>query len=178
MKRIYKLTALTVAVFTLALAVLTSCGGGRISKLGITFDPFEGMEERKVSYADICYVNDDVEIFINVFSREALEDPEVLDLDDDITVRSYAEFFIGNNSIKVRTYDFDEARNAAYITSVEGEGEDAELYGYLIMRSYDFLYIAGIECEASLIDIYEPQFKAWADAVVIDSPQKYVPTEN
>ncbi len=178
MKAIVRFTA-TLLFLAILLSSLISCKDNTVNELGISFELFEDMKKREVSYANLDYTNEDVEIFIIVYTREELDDPEGIDLYPEIRIEAYADYLIKALKYEVIDYVFDKERNSVYFTTVveSNSGLLVEYYAFLAMRSYDYLYLAGIECENSLRDIYEQPFKEWTDKITIENPEAYVPKD-
>ncbi len=159
-------------VFTVILLILSnlvSCKreGGMKNELGIHFNVLDDMTEKSVPYADIFYSNAEVEIFINVFSREELDDPEGLDLSENITVEDYTKIFISNNGYKTEYY-YDTSKNKA-LFDIEVKQEDYSAYCmFLITRSEAYLYVVGMECPLELYETYAPTFSKWAEEIYVD----------
>ncbi len=152
----------------LAMSILTSCGGDvNVNKLGLKMTLPEEMELREVSYADICYVTKEVEIFINVFSKEELADPEGLDFYESISVEDFTETLIINNDYDAEL-QLDGERGAAYFgTNVVSELAD-EYYFFYVIRNTDALYVIGMECDSVNEEKYKDEFLAWARTAEID----------
>lgn len=138
-----------------------------ISRMGIHFTLLDEMEEREVSYANICYTNKDVELFINVFSREELDDREGIDLSEDISVQNFANTLIINMNYDAE-YQYDAERDAAFFgADVYEDWGDVYCY-YTVIRNYDYLYLIGMECDLGKKETYESFFESWAKSMYID----------
>ena len=168
MKRILKIF-ISLLLLSAVLVSALSCKekSNERSELGLHFTLLADMEKREVSYADICYTNIDVELFVNVFTREELDDPQYLDLNEDITVEDFANTFIINNEYDAE-YQYDPERGASFFDTVVSDEYNESYYYFTFMRNYDFFYVIGMECDLDKREMYSETFKTWSASMYID----------
>ena len=137
---------------------------------GLHFTLPSNLPELKVSYADVCYGNSDVQFFANIFAREELS--EELEISEDITVEDYTYKFIYVWNGYSCTYDYDEETNVAtfslFYPEEEGTDEEREYYYHYITRTEGALFVVIMCCEERVYDTYAPLFEEWAKTIYVE----------
>ena len=170
MKKILALILILVSLFS-----VVSCGeeddGFEYYELGLHFNLAEGFENKKVSFAEVCYSDGDAYFFFHVYNSNGIE--ETLGYDGDISVYDYTkQFMIINGLDFVKGFEYDEERKMSTIIreneeTYVGSGE----YDYLmhvIFRGTAHLYIVTMTCPQTKTDKYLPLFETWKLEMVAD----------
>ncbi len=168
MKRFFSiLTAVALILATVfTLGSCTTVKKGFKNVAGLNFKIYDDMRKLMVSWADACYRNDDVTFFINAFTKEELNDPEGIDLREDITVPEYTEAFIVFNEYDTKynaQYAYDSDLNLATF----GIHVDGMYCFFAITRNTNVLYVVGMECTEEKENTYKPVFEEWARIMYI-----------
>ncbi len=156
--------ALFIAVIISAL-LLSSCGNmKKHSSAGLVFYLPKDMEQMNVTYADLCYGNQECEFFVYYYSRDELLTKNFIDKDS--TSAEYLEDFIAYNEYTDVEFTADSEKNTAtakYIYEFE-----SSFYCDFVIRNYDMLAHVTMNCGADLRDKYEPIFDGWIEKISLE----------
>jgi hypothetical protein len=166
MKRIFKkLLFITLIFATMVTAV--SCGGDmkKYHENGLHFSLPKDMRKLSVSYADLCYGNDDfAQFFVYFYSKDSLLTD--LALEKEATVKQYADWFVGMNGYTDVTENYDEENKVIVLKYVYED--EADFYCDYITRNEHALFHVTMCCKEELREKYEPMFDEWMKLISVD----------
>lgn len=159
-----KILFITVIISSL---LLSSCGDmQKHFSAGLTFYLPKDMELMKVTYADICYGNNECEFFVYYYSRDELLTKNFLD--KDATSAEYLQDFIAFNQYTDVDFTSDSEENTAIAKYLYESANECTYYCDFVLRNYDVLAHVTMNCSGELRDKYEPIFDGWIEGISLE----------
>lgn len=168
MKKIIKKFTLITLIISCVVASV-SCGSGmkKYSENGLNFSLPRDMKKQNVSYADLCYGNEEfVQFFVYFYSKDSLLTE--LALDKEATVKEYADWFVGRNGYTGVEENYDETNNVIVLKYIYVDEDENDYYCDYITRNEHALFHVTMCCKADFKDKNAPVFDEWMKHISID----------
>lgn len=167
---------LLISVLVSSCVMLSSCGeeypdNGKKNKDGtVTYNAYglrfrlpDYFRKTKIPDYEIKYYTNDVSFYVDVITKEEIEDIEnEFDFTFDITVEEFVQYIIDFNDFEC-TYTYDEKYDTASFYFYYSQDDDIYEYIYCtVLKNESAIYMVQMVCKEEDYDNYEPLFRLWA----------------